>query len=191
MDLAPALGLVGLLFVKEIGVPIPVPGDLLVIGAGVAAAASGTGALVLLAGILIAGYVGGTLQFLFVRGAFPSALLRLLRRAGIPEARIETLAGWLRKRGAVGVATARATPAVRIGAIAASGLAGLALPPFLAGLVIGNGLFVTAHFALGVIVGPAAVAAVSSASGPLVALVALAVLAALGYAGWKWLQASR
>jgi membrane protein DedA with SNARE-associated domain len=191
MDLAPALGLVGLLFVKEIGVPIPVPGDLLVIGAGVAAAASGSGALVLLAGILIAGYLGGTLQFLFVRGTFRAALLGLLRRAGIPEARIETLAGWLRRRGAVGVATARATPAVRIGAIAASGLAGLALPPFLAGLIVGNGVFVTAHFALGLIVGPAAVAAVSSATGPIVGLVALVVLSALGYAGWRWLQARR
>jgi membrane protein DedA with SNARE-associated domain len=191
MDLAPALGLIGLLFVKEIGVPIPVPGDLLVIGAGVAAAASGSGAVVLLAGILIAGYAGGTLQFLLVRGAFRSALLGVLRRAGIPEARIETLAAWLRRRGAVGVATARATPAVRIGAIAASGLAGLALPPFLAGLVVGNGVFVTAHFALGLVVGPAAVAAVSGASGPIVGVVALVVLAALGYAGWRWLQARR
>jgi membrane protein DedA with SNARE-associated domain len=189
MDLAPALGLLGLLFVKEIGVPIPVPGDLLVIGAGVAAGATGSGGLVLLAGILFAGYIGGTLQFLLVRGAFRAPLLGLLHRAGIPDARLEALAGWLRRRGAVGVATARATPAVRIGAIAASGLAGLALPPFVAGLVIGNGLFVTAHFALGLVVGPAAVAAVSSASGPIIALVALVVLAVLGFVGWRWLQA--
>jgi membrane-associated protein len=193
MDLVPALGLLGLLLIKEAGVPIPVPGDLLVIGAGVAAAAGGGGvaALLLLAGILLAGYVGGTVQFLLVRGAFRATLLAILRRAGISEARLDGLAAWLRRRGATGVATARATPAVRVGAIAASGLAGFSLRPFLAGLVVGNGLFVTAHFALGLIVGPPAVAAVSASSGPVLGLVALVVLAAVGALGWRWLRGRR
>ena len=39
MDALALAGLVALLFIKEAGVPVPVPGDLLVIGAGVAAAA--------------------------------------------------------------------------------------------------------------------------------------------------------
>jgi membrane protein DedA with SNARE-associated domain len=190
MDLLPALGLLGLLLVKEAGVPIPVPGDLLVIGAGVAAAAAGGGAtaLVLLIGILAAGYIGGTIQFLLVRGALRGAILGILRRAGVSEARLDGLAEWLRRRGAAGVATARATPAVRVGAIAASGLAGLALPSFVAGLVVGNGLFVTAHFALGLVVGPPAVAAVSASSGPVLGLVAFVVLAGLGALGWRWLR---
>jgi hypothetical protein len=34
MDVAPLLGLAGLLFLKEAGLPLPVPGDLLVLGAG-------------------------------------------------------------------------------------------------------------------------------------------------------------
>jgi membrane protein DedA with SNARE-associated domain len=193
VDLVPALGLLGLLLIKEAGVPIPVPGDLLVIGAGVAAAAAGGGvaALLLLLGILVAGYVGGTVQFLLVRGAFRAALLGILRRAGVSEARLDALAGFLRRRGAVGVATARATPAVRIGAIAASGLAGLALPPFLAGLIVGNGLFVGAHFALGLVVGPPAIAAVSASSGPILGVVAFIVLAVIGALGWRWLQARR
>jgi membrane protein DedA with SNARE-associated domain len=191
MDLLPALGLLGLLLVKEAGVPIPVPGDLLVIGAGVAAGAAGVGvpALVLLVAILAAGYVGGTIQFLLVRGALRGAIVGILRRAGVSEARLDGLAAWLRRRGAVGVATARATPAVRVGAIAASGLAGLALPPFLGGLVVGNGLFVAAHFTLGLVVGPPAVAAVSASSGPILGVVALVVLSVLGLLGWRWLQA--
>jgi membrane protein DedA with SNARE-associated domain len=36
MDVAPLATLTGLLLIKEIGVPIPVPGDLLVLGAGAA-----------------------------------------------------------------------------------------------------------------------------------------------------------
>jgi membrane protein DedA with SNARE-associated domain len=193
MDLLPALGLLGLLFVKEAGVPVPVPGDLLVIGAGVAAAAAGGGAaaVALLAAILVAGYAGGSLQFALVRGAFRAPLLAILRRAGISEERIEQLAAWLRRRGATGVATARATPGIRVGAIAASGLAALRFGPFLGGLVVGNGVFVGAHFLLGAVVGPPALAAVSASSGPIVVAAALAVLALLGAGGWLALRRRR
>jgi membrane-associated protein len=193
MDVGPAVGLLGLLLVKEVGVPIPVPGDLLVIGAGIAAGGAGDGpaALVLLGGILAAGYLGGTVQFLLVRGAFRGALLAILRRAGIPAERIERLASWLRRRGVRGVATARATPAVRVGAIAASGLAAIPVPTFVAGLLVGNGLFVSAHFALGFVVGPPAVAAVSASSGPIVVIAALVALSVAGFAGWRWIRARR
>jgi membrane protein DedA with SNARE-associated domain len=191
VDVGPALGLLGLLLVKEAGVPIPVPGDLLVIGAGVAAAGSGPAGLLLLAGILVAGFLGGTVQFLLVRGALRGTLLGILRRAGVSEARLESLADWLRRRGARGVATARATPAVRVGAIAASGLAALPLPSFLAGLVVGNGLFVSAHFALGFVIGPPAIAAVSASSGPVLGLIALVVLSIVGAVGWRWIRARR
>lgn len=191
MDLAPALGLLGLLLVKEAGVPIPVPGDLLVIGAGVAAAGSGVGALVLLGAILAAGLVGGSLQFLAVRGALRALLLSTLRRAGVGEDRLERLSTWLRRRGATGVAVARATPAVRVGAIAASGLAALPFPAFLGGLVVGNGLFVSAHFALGWVIGPPAVSLVSSAAAPVAGLVALVVLTAAGGAAWLALRRRR
>jgi membrane protein DedA with SNARE-associated domain len=193
VDLLPALGLAGLLLVKEAGVPIPVPGDLLVIGAGIGAAAAGGGvaAAGLLGLILLAGYAGGSLQFLLVRGAFREPLLAVLRLAGVPEQRLERLAEWLRRRGASGVATARATPGVRVAAIAASGLAALRFGPFLGGLVIGNGLFVGAHFLLGVVVGPPALAAVSAAAGPVLVVAALAALAILGGAGWLVLRRQR
>lgn len=193
MDIAAELGLLGLLVVKEAGLPVPVPGDLLVIGAGVAATSAGGGAVVvgLLLAILVAGYAGGSVQFALVRGAFRRPLLAILRRAGVPEARLERLADWLRRRGAAGVATARVTPGIRVGAIAASGLAGLPFPVFLGGLIVGNGLFVSAHFLVGVIVGPPALAAVSASSGPIAVVVALVVLAILGAGGWIALRRRR
>ena len=80
MDLVAALGLAGLLFIKEAGVPIPIPGDLLVIGAGVATAGNPIGALGLLLVILVAGYAGGAIQFLLARGA-----LRRTRRSPDPR----------------------------------------------------------------------------------------------------------
>ena len=191
MDVVAAAALLGLLLVKEAGLPVPVPGDLLVIGAGVSAAGAGAGAIALLVAILLAGYVGGTVQFLLVRGAFRRPILAILRRVGVPDERLDRLADWLRRRGARGVATARATPGVRVGAIAASGLAAMPFGSFVAGLVIGNGLFVSGHFVLGLIVGPPATALVSAAMGPAIGFVALFVFAALGAAGWLALRHRR
>ncbi len=179
--------------------PVPVPGDLLVLGAGIAAASAGLAAggapavpaPVLLVAILVAGFVGGSVQFALVRGAFREPLLRLLTRFGVPRSRIDSLAGWLVQRGAVGVAVARATPGVRVGATAASGLAALPFGPFLAGLVAGNTLFVGGHFALGYVAGPAAMALVAGTGGLALALGALIVLALIGAAGWRQLRHRR
>jgi hypothetical protein len=67
-------------------------------------------------------------------------------------------------------------------AIAASALAGIPAVAFVAGLAIGNGLFIAAHFALGYAVGEPVVSLVGGALGPLaVAAVGLAVLGAIGW----------
>lgn len=189
--LLPFLGLLGLLLVKEAGLPIPVPGDLLVIGAGIAAAGSGATAPFQLGAILVAGFAGGSIQFLLVRGAFRRPLLALLARLGVPRERLDTLAAWLQRAGMRGVAVARATPGVRIGATAASGLAALAYPAFFAGLVIGNTVFVGAHFALGYVLGPPALDLLARVGGVGLALVALALFAVVGALGWRWLRARR
>jgi membrane-associated protein len=178
------LGIAALILVKEAGLPVPVPGDLLVVGAGVAASQGELDAPVAFLAILAAGLVGGVIQFTLVRGAGRDPLLRLLRRVGVSEARLESVAERMRRQGARGVAVARATPGVRIVAVAASGLAALPLAGFVAGLAVGNALFVGAHFAAGLLVGPTAVALVAGSAGPI--LIGLAGLAVVGAGGW-WL----
>ena len=191
MDVAPLAGLVGLLFVKEAGLPIPVPGDLLVLGAGVAAAGGGVAAPLVLVAILIAGYLGGTLQFVLVRGALRGLLVRILARFGVSAERLDQLADWLRRRGVRGVAVARSTPGLRVGAIGASGIAALPFGVFLPGLVVGNTVFVGGHFALGLIVGAPALELIKGAGGLAIAVVGFAGLAALGAVGWAWLRRRR
>lgn len=191
MDVAPFGGLIGLLFVKEVGVPIPVPGDLLVLGAGVAAAGSGLAAPVVLVAILAAGFLGGSVQFLLVRGAFRGPLLRLLARFGISGDRVDRLAEWLRRRGSRGVAVARATPGLRVGAISASAIAALPFPVFVAGLVVGNTIFVGGHFALGYVVGAPALGLISGAGGLAFGVALFVGLALLGAAAWIALRRRR
>jgi membrane protein DedA with SNARE-associated domain len=187
VDLFAALSLAGLLLIKEAGVPIPIPGDLLVIGAGVASAGNPVGAAATLVIILVAGYVGGGIQFTLARGALRRPLIALLTRFGVPAARIDALVDRLRRGGARGVAIARATPGVRVPAIAASGVAALPMRDFAPGLVLGNTLFVGLHFLLGFVVGVPALALVERYG---VALIAggVLVLAVLGAIGWVILR---
>jgi membrane protein DedA with SNARE-associated domain len=187
MDPLAVAGLAGLLLVKEAGVPIPVPGDLLVIGAGVALAGNPPAAIAVLLVILAVGYVGGSLQFILARRVLRGPLLAGLRRVGVSETRVDRLAERFRRSGARGVAVARMTPGIRIAAVVAAGLAAIPFPPFLAGLMAGNGVFVAGHFGLGYLLGASATELIGRIG--LVGLaVAFALLAAIGGIGWLVLR---
>jgi membrane-associated protein len=181
LDLAPALAVAGLILVKESGVPVPVPGDLVVLGAGVAASRGDLDPTTTLAILVLASVAGGLVQYGLLRSVARPAVLALLARLGQAE-RITAQTDRLRHGGARTVALARITPGVRIVAIGASALADVPLPAFLGGLVVGNGLFIAAHFGLGYALGAPVVAIVGGALGTLALVgIALAVLGALGW----------
>jgi membrane protein DedA with SNARE-associated domain len=177
----------GLLFVKETGVPIPVPGDLIVLGLGVAAA-QGAGNPLLIALLVVAATIaGGAIQFLVLGGPGRRLLLGLSRRAGLGEERIERHAARLRGGGARAVAITRMTPGLRIVAIAGAAFAALPFIRFLAGLAVGNGVFVGGHFAAGFLVGPAASGMLSAIGLGVVAI----VVAVAGLIAWRLLLGRR
>jgi membrane protein DedA with SNARE-associated domain len=175
------LAVVGLILVKEAGLPVPVPGDLIVIGAGVAASRGDLDPSTTLALIVLASIVGGIVQYALVRSVARPVLLRILGRVTSAD-RLDRQTERLRRGGARSVAVARSTPGVRIVAIAASALA--AIPPlaFVAGLAIGNALFIAAHFGLGFVLGEPILAAVGGALGPLA--IAGVLLALVGVVAW-------
>lgn len=191
MDALAIAGLAALLLVKEAGVPIPVPGDLLVIGAGVALAGDPSLAVAVLLVILAVGYVGGSVQFVLARRILRRPLLATLERVGVGEARVEALSARLRRSGARGVALARLTPGVRIAAIVAAGLAAIPYATFLAGLVAGNGVFVAGHFVLGYALGASATELIGRAGGIGLVIVVGGALALVGAIGWAVLRRSR
>lgn len=191
MDAVAIAGLAALILVKEAGVPVPVPGDFLVIGAGVALAGDPPLAVAVLLVILVVGYLGGSVQYLLARHVLRGPLLSTLARFGISQMRVETLASRLRRSGARGVAVARMTPGLRIAAIAAAGVAAIPFAAFLAGLVMGNGIFVAAHFALGYLLGASAAEIIGRAGGIGLVAVVLGVLALVGAVGWLAVRRSR
>lgn len=188
MDPAAVLFVALLLLVKEGGLPIPVPGDLLVLGAGVSAASGGAGpaAAGVLALLVAATILGGAAQFRLLTGPGRRFLLGLLARAGVDAAVVERRGATL--GGARSIAVARMTPGVRVVTIPAAALAAVPARAFVLGLAVGNAVFVGAHFALGYLVGRPAVELVGRALGP--AAMAALVLAAVGAAGW-WLLRRR
>ena len=138
-----------LMLTKSVGVPIPIPADLIILTAAVRVA---EGKLVLwqtFSDILVAVVLGGVIQFVLARGPGRNLLYRFGRYIGLTSARLDAAAFKVKKGGIVGISLAILVPGVRGAAIAASGLADVPLRTFLAGLVIGSTLFLSLHFFLG------------------------------------------
>ena len=184
---------VGLLFVvmllKDVGAPIPIPGDLLMIVAG---ARSATGSLPLwgvLLATLLAGCLGGFAQYLLARGPGREFIYRFGKYVGLTPARLDRASAAIKGRGWVAVALGRALPGLRIGAVAACGLAAVPIATFALGLFAGTVLFVGFHTMLGYIAGPSVTALLDGVNVPVWAL--LLALVVVGLAGWLIIRARK
>jgi membrane protein DedA with SNARE-associated domain len=142
-----------LMFAKSVGVPIPVPADLIVLTTAASVAA---GKLVLWQAfgvILLALVCGGLIQFVLARGPGRNLLYRFGRYIGLTSARLNAAASKVKKGGIVGISVAILVPGVRGAAIVASGLANVSLRTFVPGLLVGSTAFLSLHFFLGYIGG--------------------------------------
>ena len=176
------------MLLKEIGVPVPVPSDLLMIGAGVQLASGAYGPLELVAALAVAVLVGGSIQFLLARSAGRAVVYRLASRVGIGAERIDRAVARIAAGGTRAVLVGLNVPGARAAVIPAAGLARMSFVPFAAATVAGSLVFYGWHIALGYVVGPAAGAIVERSV--TVALAAVAVLLGVGALGW-WLLRRR
>ena len=176
----PALFVIVLL--KEAGLPVPIPADLLMISAGVEAANGKYSIPALALALELAVWIGCSLQFGLARGAGRQVVYRLGRFVGLTAERLDRMADRLERRGATAVFVGLNLPGVRAGIIIAAGLARLRYVAFAPAMLGGSTVYYGWHIALGYVVGPTAALLLSSASFPLVAVVAL--LALLGLVVW-------
>ena len=178
--------IIALMLLKEIGVPVPIPGDLLMLAAA-AQVAEGRYALPLaFGGLLAAMVVGASVQFFFARGVGRRFLYRFGKYIGLTQERLDRAADAVCKGGAVAVALGLSTPGVRIAIVPASGLAELPLATFLTGLIGGSAVFLALHFVIGYIGGPIVGAVMNALNLPTLALI-IAFLA-VGVTGWMLLR---
>jgi membrane protein DedA with SNARE-associated domain len=138
-----------LLLIKSIGVPIPIPADVIILTTAAWAAA---GKLVLwqaIVAILLAIVLGGMLQYILARGPGRNLLYRFGRYLGLTPARLDAASAKVKKGGVPGIGLSILVPGVRGAAIVASGLADVPVSIFLPGLVLGSSLFLALHVFLG------------------------------------------
>ncbi|MFN8474990.1 MAG: VTT domain-containing protein [Anaerolineae bacterium] len=175
-----------IMLLKEIGLPIPIPSDLLMLAAAAQAAA---GRYILWQGfgiILLAMIVGALVQYMLVRSFGRPMLDRVGRYIGLPPERVDKASALMRKGGTVGIATSLTTPGVRIATVPACALAEVPIPNFLLGVLIGSGIFLALHFAIGYIGGP--IISLIMNAGGMAALLVVVALAVIGLVVWLWLR---
>ncbi len=175
-----------IMLLKEIGIPVPIPADLIMLGAAASAAAGkfdaqGGLAIVFLA-ILIPMFVGGLVQFALAKGPGRALIYRIGKYIGLTQERLDRAMNAVRKGGTTAVTIGLTTPGVRIATVPASGLANLSTGAFVPGLVLGSAFFLAWHFALGYL-GGLALALLSLS--PLVVGVILLSVIVVGIVGWR------
>lgn len=176
-----------IMLLKEIGIPVPIPSDLIMLGAAASAAAGkfdGQGGFVaVFLVILIPMFVGGLVQFVIAKGPGRAFVYRIGKYIGLTEARLEKAMNAVRRGGTTAVTIGLTTPGLRIAMVPASGLADLSLAVFAPGLLIGSAIFLAWHFAIGYL-GGLALALLTLPIWAL-ALIVIVVLA-LGIVGWRF-----
>jgi membrane protein DedA with SNARE-associated domain len=185
-------GLIALFVVmllKEVGIPVPIPSDLIMITAGVQLAAGAFGPVELAIVAELAILIGCSIHFFLARAAGRRLIYRFGRFVGLTEARLDRITELLRTRGPFAIILALNVPAARAGVIAAAGVAGFSYRGFAPAMLAGNSLFYGWHIALGFIAGPAALALLQSANTTL--LTVFVALAVLGLVGWLLLRRRR
>ncbi|MBI4220394.1 MAG: VTT domain-containing protein [Chloroflexi bacterium] len=171
-----------LMLVKEAGVPLPIPSDLIMIAAGAQAAVGGVSLIGLVVAVEIAIIVGGTTQFGLARGPGRAFLYRYGRFLGLTRERLDGVSALFRRRGTLAVFLSLNVPGARAGAVAGAGLAGLSYRRFVPALIAGSTLFYAWHVALGYAIGPAAETVIANLSIRLAAgVIGLGVLGLLGW----------
>ena len=138
-----------LLLIKSIGVPIPIPADLILLTAAVRAA---EGKFILWQAFvvtLIPLLLGALTQFVVARGPGRHILFRFGRYLGLTPARLDAASARVKKGGTIGISISMLIPGIRDLCTVASGLAGLSARIFVPGLVVGTSLFIGAHFVIG------------------------------------------
>ena len=174
------------MLVKAMGVPIPIPGDVILLATAARAAEGKVLLWLAFVALQVALTLGGTLQFLLARGPARILVVRYGQRLGLTETRLDAVAARMRRGGPLGIGLAVLTPGVRTAVVPACGLTGIPLRLFLPGLALGSAVDLGLHFAIG-FAGSSLLTTVVAPS-PLLLIVLLALV---GLAAWLFLARRR
>jgi membrane protein DedA with SNARE-associated domain len=154
MDHHGALAAFLLVLVEETGVPVPVPGDILMLALGVHARQGMVPlwqALLVLEGATLIG--ASVLFFLAARGG-RTLVYRYGRYIHLTPRRLDQAESWIKKHGPKAIILGRLIPGLRMPTVIAAGVFGVPYWQFLPSLAIGGFLYILTYTLLGFYAGP-------------------------------------
>src|SRR5438132_4494419 len=101
------------MLVKAIGVPVPIPGDVILLATAARAAEGKVLLWLAFVTLLVALVLGGALQFYLARGPARRLVVKHGQRIGLTEQRLDRVAASVRRGGLLGIGLAVLTPGVR------------------------------------------------------------------------------
>jgi membrane protein DedA with SNARE-associated domain len=137
------------MLVKAMGVPIPIPGDVILLATAARAADGKVDLALAFVGLLLALTLGGSVQFLLARGPARSIVYQFGPRLGLSRERLDRVASRVEQGGPLAICVGVLTPGVRSAVVPACGLAALPWRVFLLGLALGSAADIALHFVLG------------------------------------------
>ncbi len=175
----PLLVIAALIFIEELGIPSPVPGDLMMLLAGVEVAQHRQHLWVVLLVQMLATIAGASGLYLFSRRVGRPFVVRYGRFIHLTPERLARVEAPIQKHGGWSVIAGRLIPGLRILTPIVAGVLGEPFLVFLPALAAGGFIYVLAVTLVGVFVGPAALSAFERLSLPVAALCSFAALGVL------------
>jgi len=174
-----------LLFAEEAGIPLPlVPGDVLLITAGLLIANGSLSPWVFLPAACVAVLGGALTAYTWTRALGSARLATLAERLGATRA-LERASARLRSAGPVGIAVCRLLPGLRVYSTMVAGAVGVEPRVFLAGVIPSIVLWVTGFTLLGILVGVPAERVLSHVQRLMFEGAVVAAIGAVAYLGLR------
>ncbi len=123
--------LFGLILIEEMGLPLPVPGDLLIAYAGGRAGHTPLHSVAVIGTVAMAATIGSSLLYLFSRHSGPAVIAKLHRILRLHPDRIVRAQRWFRRHGPVAIVLGRLIPGLRTPTSVMAGLSGVPFRVFI------------------------------------------------------------
>lgn len=149
------LGAIGLLFVEEAGIPIPLPGDVMVMYTGYQVGQETIEFWQALVVCVLAVAGGSSILYGIARRFGTGLIARYGRYVHCPPERIEAVRPIMTRWGVLAVIFGRHIPGMRIPITVLAGMLGFPYPLFLTGVAISTAIWAGFFLAVGIRLGPA------------------------------------
>jgi membrane protein DedA with SNARE-associated domain len=165
--------------IEEAGVPIPIPGDIVMLLAGVRVHQGQSNLWLVLVSLELASVLGASCLYALARRAGRTTVYRYGRFLHLTPARLDRTEAWLHRRGWVAVVLGRLLPGLRIVTAVACGVFGIRYRVFLPSMALGGLVYILVYVLLGYFFGPSVLRLLDDVHFPLPSLGSLVPLVVL------------